>query len=568
MKKWLIKGGTVLTLAAFLSLQMAPAVDAAASFSKFQNFGKMKTALFGETRAICPVFDIGDRIKLEGAPAIYLLNESREIMPFTSEKVYKSWYDDFEGIKDVDLKCLDSLTRTKTDPRFVTFRPGTTLVKRSWGSKVYVVVDGNTLVHIKDAAVAKRVFGDTWESRINVIEDHEWMAYETADFSYDGSYPLDGMLVKTKNGTAIVRNGMYLGLEDMDGVKSKNILDFPVAAKAYKNSEYPVDYTDVLDNLYGAQKSPEQLELQKKLKKAVLKSLEVESGSFVAKATGKENGDKFVFEYSGDFNAKDTENTMLDLNASYEITAEDLLVDFSGNLKLFVNEKDVSDNDVYFKLHTAEYKEPSGEFALSEDLLNVWIGLSDEAKELFVEADDLDVYEELSETEEEREEIFEDLFDIYPFIFLVEKVGESTVAGVNSDKYEYAVDVNVYKRFARAYTKALDEKSDLYASDFEDMLEFLLAAQGQLSTSASGNIWIGDDGYVRKVQYTDDSNGVDVNFSLTLSNQNKDIVVSKPVAKMTFEEFFEAIMAELMGGVTINEPEDDIFLDLDEDQGI
>ncbi|TAK05214.1 hypothetical protein EPO33_04545 [Patescibacteria group bacterium] len=86
---------------------------------------------------------------------------------FPSDKVYFSWYENFEGIQTVDGTALAGIPLGTN----VTYRPGVKLVKFESVSKVYAVSRGGVLRWITSESAAREVYGSDWGTKVNDISD-------------------------------------------------------------------------------------------------------------------------------------------------------------------------------------------------------------------------------------------------------------------------------------------------------------------------------------------------------------------------------------------------------------
>ncbi|MCB9798748.1 hypothetical protein H6758_03405 [Candidatus Nomurabacteria bacterium] len=163
----------------------------------------------------CQTVYPGDRVKFGSHPAVFLINDSGEMLPFPSADVYKTWFDDFSGIIQLDPKCADRIPSPKQPPYFVAFRPGTRLVKRRLSPYVYVVGEGGNIFKLKDENAARELFGNNWGQYLRDVDDTSWINFTDTGEQLDGSKAVDGMLVSDAFGseTFLVRNGELVPVE-------------------------------------------------------------------------------------------------------------------------------------------------------------------------------------------------------------------------------------------------------------------------------------------------------------------------------------------------------------------
>jgi len=99
-------------------------------------------------------------VKVSGSPIVYLiLDETIYSMP--SEKVYFSWFENWEAVKTVSASYLNSFKNGGA----ATYAPGS-LFKMSGDPKVYMVGSDGKFHWITTQLVAYNIFGETWNKDI------------------------------------------------------------------------------------------------------------------------------------------------------------------------------------------------------------------------------------------------------------------------------------------------------------------------------------------------------------------------------------------------------------------
>ncbi len=137
----------------------------------------------------------GDLIQASGK-AVYWFTSAGNRMPFPNEKVYKSWFTDFSGVKkitDAELAAIPLATGAGAN---VTYRPGTRLVKITTDPKTYAVEPGGSLRWIKTEADAKALYGDNWGNWIDDVPDVFFTNY-TIGAELSPAALTNGRVVKT-----------------------------------------------------------------------------------------------------------------------------------------------------------------------------------------------------------------------------------------------------------------------------------------------------------------------------------------------------------------------------------
>ena len=86
---------------------------------------------------------------------------------FPNEKVYFTWYEDFDDVITVSDEVMAGITLGTN----VTYHPGTKMVKFQTLNTVYAVARGGVLRAIASETVAQDLYGSTWNKQIDDISD-------------------------------------------------------------------------------------------------------------------------------------------------------------------------------------------------------------------------------------------------------------------------------------------------------------------------------------------------------------------------------------------------------------
>lgn len=86
---------------------------------------------------------------------------------FPNEKVFFTWFDDFDSVVDVSSDFLSDIALGSN----VTYHPGTRMVKFLSVPTVYAVVKGGELRSIASEEIATELYGDDWNQQIDDISD-------------------------------------------------------------------------------------------------------------------------------------------------------------------------------------------------------------------------------------------------------------------------------------------------------------------------------------------------------------------------------------------------------------
>lgn len=118
--------------------------------------------------------------------AVYYYDGSRHAFP--NEKVYFTWYEDFDDVIVVTADFMSSATLGKN----VTYHPGTRMVKFITVRTVYAVGESGELRAVASEDVAVSIWGSAWNTQIDDISDAFFGNYEfgeaidsTSDFDPD-----------------------------------------------------------------------------------------------------------------------------------------------------------------------------------------------------------------------------------------------------------------------------------------------------------------------------------------------------------------------------------------------
>ena len=108
----------------------------------------------------------GDVHPNDPCTAVYYYGVDGKRHAFTTESVFKSWFNDFDDLVILSEAVMSSIPLGKN----VTYRPGERMVKFSTNT-VYAVSYGGLLRPIANAEIAETLFGSDWISLINIVDD-------------------------------------------------------------------------------------------------------------------------------------------------------------------------------------------------------------------------------------------------------------------------------------------------------------------------------------------------------------------------------------------------------------
>ena len=105
--------------------------------------------------------------------AVYYVGSDGKRHAFPNDKVYFTWYSNFDGVQIVNQTQLASIPLGAN----VTYKPGFKMVKFTTDPKVYVVAKGGALRWVKTEAAAIELYGSNWNTTIDDIGDAFYANY-------------------------------------------------------------------------------------------------------------------------------------------------------------------------------------------------------------------------------------------------------------------------------------------------------------------------------------------------------------------------------------------------------
>ncbi len=112
-------------------------------------------------------------IKGPNSGAVYYLANNGKRYVFPNAKTYSTWFSNFSGVLSVSSSDLTSFPLGGN----VTYRPGIRLVKVTTDPKVYAVDANGTLRWVSSLAVAKALYGDSWNTKVDDVPDAFFVNY-------------------------------------------------------------------------------------------------------------------------------------------------------------------------------------------------------------------------------------------------------------------------------------------------------------------------------------------------------------------------------------------------------
>lgn len=119
----------------------------------------------------------GSIIKGKSYSTLYYLGEDGKRYVFPNSNTYFSWFDNFEGVEEIDDEELFGYMLGGN----VRYKPGVVLVKIQTDPKVYAVGENGKLRWIKTEKVARALYGANWNKMVDDVPDSFFTNYETGD---------------------------------------------------------------------------------------------------------------------------------------------------------------------------------------------------------------------------------------------------------------------------------------------------------------------------------------------------------------------------------------------------
>jgi len=133
-------------------------------------------------KLICPAGVIGVN---DPCKAVYYVGADGKRHAFPNERIYFTWYTNFDSVVEVNSAELSSMPLGPN----VQYRPGVRMVKFTTLNKVYAVGRYGTLRWVTSESVATSLYGSNWNTKIDDISDAFFGDYTFGtDITSVGSY--------------------------------------------------------------------------------------------------------------------------------------------------------------------------------------------------------------------------------------------------------------------------------------------------------------------------------------------------------------------------------------------
>ncbi|MFH1078528.1 MAG: Ig-like domain-containing protein [Patescibacteria group bacterium] len=114
-------------------------------------------------KLVCPAGALSDN----PCKAVYYNGTDGKRHAFPNDKVYFTWYANFDAVTEVSASAMAALPLGKN----VTYRPGTRMVKFASVPMVYAIAKGGELRWVKTEADAITLYGADWNKKIDDISE-------------------------------------------------------------------------------------------------------------------------------------------------------------------------------------------------------------------------------------------------------------------------------------------------------------------------------------------------------------------------------------------------------------
>ncbi|MEK9155069.1 MAG: YCF48-related protein, partial [Patescibacteria group bacterium] len=127
--------------------------------------------------------------------AVYYVGSDEKRHAFPNEKVYFSWYSDFDDVITISSDDMASYTIGEN----VTYKPGVTMVKFQSVNTVYAVEEGSILRAVGSESIAASLYGSDWNTNdVDDISDAFYGNYVFgAEINDASDYDVDATLTGT-----------------------------------------------------------------------------------------------------------------------------------------------------------------------------------------------------------------------------------------------------------------------------------------------------------------------------------------------------------------------------------
>ncbi|MCU0679212.1 MAG: fibronectin type III domain-containing protein [Planctomycetes bacterium] len=118
----------------------------------------------------------GQVVKMDGLDTLYYVADGKRYV-FPNEKTYKTWFLDFTGIVTLQPSQIYALPLAGN----IRYRPGVLMIKITTDPKVYAVSRNGILRHVTTEALARKLYGQSWNLLVDDVPDSFFTNYSVGD---------------------------------------------------------------------------------------------------------------------------------------------------------------------------------------------------------------------------------------------------------------------------------------------------------------------------------------------------------------------------------------------------
>ncbi len=184
----------------------------------------------------------GSLVKNETQSAVYYYGSDGNRYAFPNEKVFFTWYDDFDDVVEISDDDMADLPLSG----IVTYRPGIRMVKIQSVPNVYAVSAGAVLHWVTTEEVAEALYGSSWNAYIDDVSDAFWYHYSFGgDLTLSSGYDPD----EEESSSDDIDDDLDLRDDDaVEGSPEAPTLTAPTSAES--GEEFDITWTVEDDALY------------------------------------------------------------------------------------------------------------------------------------------------------------------------------------------------------------------------------------------------------------------------------------------------------------------------------
>src|SRR3989339_185931 len=119
----------------------------------------------------------GQIVKMKGLTSLYYVAADGKRYVFPNENIYRSWFTDYDDVVTISEEELIALPLGGN----VLYRPGVLLVKITTDPKGYAVTKSGILRWRRTEAIARTLYGDSWNKLIDDVPDSFFTNYRVGD---------------------------------------------------------------------------------------------------------------------------------------------------------------------------------------------------------------------------------------------------------------------------------------------------------------------------------------------------------------------------------------------------